>query len=284
MRAKNRIHLYKLPNHSWLPGDWFPVGSKHDHPETVVRRLGARVLVREHKWSEIRTGLRFDYSKEFCGENHPNETWKARDLGIYSNAAIGILAQRADDGDANAALELALLAIVATKRLTKICKNNPELLHPLSRFERGWPIVKMKREKLSESEKELFDRLKLGVDDFVENDTSAKWRLDDAGIIAHSLLSYIRVSRGSLPHGFDNGKITKYIVKKLPYEFDDDEENRAAWWEVAEEILLYSYPNPCAIPELNNLVTTASKRKSPGRLKQAILRKLKSRFMAFAPS
>jgi hypothetical protein len=282
MKKKSaRVELYKLPNHSWLPGDWCSPGSKHDTPETVVRRLGSRVLVRNSTWEQAKQP-RYNYSKEFCGEHRANDTWKPLDLYIEGTSIIGILAQKARDGDGDAALELARLAREATGHLTQICKSKPELFFPLSRLNNSWPVIKRMTAKLSDAEKDLFAAIQLGADDFIElHPQTAKWRLDDAGKIAYGLLNYIRVSRGSSPHGFDNGAISKFVKQKLQRDFDD--ESADDWWEVAKEILLFSYPQPHAIDELKSLVpVNGPKRKSPGRFDQAIFRKLKSRFMAFA--
>ena len=299
MKAKKksgnaRVQFYKLPNHAWLPLEWCPPGAKFDTPEIIVRSTNFGVLVRNSKWEKAKD-LRFDYSKEFCGEHRPNDTWKSFDLYTTGNSIIGILSQRARDGDADAALELARIAGEATRHLTKICKAKPELVLPLSRLRRAWPVIKQKKAKLSDDEKDLFAAIQLGADDFIELDAqTAKWKLDDAGIIAYGLLNYIRVSRGSPPHGFDNGVMSKFVKEKLPRDFDD--ENKTAWWEVAKEILLFSYPEPHAVQELSQLVPmtirrkknrctiTNPKRRSPGVLKQEILSMLESRFLAFAPN
>lgn len=252
------------------------------------------MLVRSCTWEQAKQP-RYNYSKEFCGEHRPNDTWKPFDLWMWGAATIGILAQKAKDGDGDAALELARLAGEATEHLTKICKAEPELVLPLSRLRRAWPVIKHKKMKLSDDEKDLFAAIQLGVDDFVELDAqTAKWKWDDAGKIAYSLLNYVRISRGSPPHGFDNGAISKFVKEKLPRDFNDENANH--WWKVAREILLWSYPEPAEIEELSQLVPLNirrkkdgrmidnPKRKSPGVMKQEILSILESRFLAFAPN
>ena len=179
----------------------------------IVRRLGARVLVRETKWSAAKAGPRYNYSKKFCGENRPNETWEPMDLYIWGQTTIGILGQTAKDGNTAAAEELWRLAVQATGLLTQLCKTKPELLRSVARINRQWPVFRKKNAELSESEKDLFSAIQLGEDDFVELDAKAQWRFDDAGIIAYGLLNYLRVSRGSPPHGFDNGAVSKFVKK-----------------------------------------------------------------------
>ncbi len=201
----------------------------------------------------------------------------------------------ARNGNADAAQELARLAGKATEHLIKICKVRPELVRPLARHFRAWPVIKRRNAKLSADEQDLFATIQLGANDFIELDAqTAKWKLDDAGKITYGLLNYIRVSRGSPPHGFDNGAIGKYVKEKLPRDFDD--ENATDWWKVAREILLFSYPDPHTIQEFNQLVplkirrksdgriVANPKRKTPGKLKQEILSILESRFLAFAPN
>jgi hypothetical protein len=73
------VELYKLPNHSWLPAEWYPPGSQFDTPAIVVRRGAGMVLIRNSSWEQAKQP-RFDYSKKFCGENRPNDTWKSFDL------------------------------------------------------------------------------------------------------------------------------------------------------------------------------------------------------------
>lgn len=279
-----RVELYKLPNHCWLPGDWCPPGSEKDTPERIVRRIGHGILVRNYTWEQAKNP-RSGYSKQFCGENRPNETWKTFDLWTWGDSTIGILDQMARDGNTNAAQELARLAMKATVQLAKICEATPELVRPLSRHFRAWPVIKKVNAELSSKESALFAGIQLGADDYINLDKRAQWRFDDAGSVAHSLLNYIRYSRGKpkfgkLPHGLSNGSMSKLVKKRLPQDFDD--QSADDWWEVAEEILLFSYPDPTVVQELNQLVKAESNRKPRSRFHEAILDVIKRRFLSFA--
>lgn len=267
--------VYGLPNHRWTALE----NAKLHQPENVLRQTKWGALVRERTWN---LETRWDFSKEWCGANRPNDTWKPVDIWIEGDAILSLLAQKAKDGNADAAQELARLASTATVLLSQVCKAKPELLRPLARMKRQWPVIKKKNAELSDEEKDLFNAIQLGADDFIELDAqTAKWRFDDAGIIAYSLLDYIRRARGDKATIFNYGPIGNLAGKKLPREFD--EESAPDWWDFAKGILLATYPEPHAIEELKNLVPVDSpKRKSPGRLDQAIFRKLKSRFLAFA--
>jgi hypothetical protein len=272
------IQIYHLPNHSWLPLDWIKVGSEHDKPEIVVCRTAFAILTRSRAWNQE---IKYDYSKKFCGENRPNETWKTFDLWIQGDHIIGILAQKAQDGSSDAALELARIASMATFRLAKICDAQPKLVRELARLRRAWPVIKKRNAKLSKDEKKLFDQIELGADDFIELDSqTAKWKMDDAGSIAYGLIDYIRAARksaSSRKSTFRYGEFGK-LAKKLG---DFNDRNAKDWWGFARQILLFSYPEPYKIEELNRLVTAKSKLRSPGRIKQAVLDKIKARFFSF---
>jgi hypothetical protein len=75
------------------------------------------------------------------------------------------------------------------------------------------------------------------------------------------------------------GRLGK-TIDELP-QFTTDAAEK--WWTVAREVFLYSYPKPQDVPELAGLVKAKSKRRSPGRIKQAILQMIHDRFVSFAP-
>jgi hypothetical protein len=274
--------LYTLPNHVWLPADWVKPGSEYSKSEHVVRHTDFAVLVRESTWSAAKEEPRINFSKEFYGENRPNETWKLFDLWLYAHHAIQILAQKAKDGSADAALKLAALAGEATELLTQVSKAKPELVQRLARIRRVWPVIKKKNAALSPDEKHLFTAIQLGEDDFIELDAqSAKWRMDDAGIIAYGLLTYVLDARAD-SHLAIYGEVGMLAKKRLVKDFNDA--SAPDWWEFAKDVLLASYPDPTAIEELNQLVKAEGNRKPKSRFKQAILDVLKSRFLSFAPN
>ena len=78
----------------------------------------------------------------------------------------------------------------------------------------------------------------------------------------------------------DYGKFGE-AVERLP-KFTDDSADE--WWKAARVVFLFTYPKPETIPELAKLVKPLTKRRSPGRMKQAILDLLKARFIGFAPA
>jgi len=216
-------------------------------------------------------------------QNYPNDTWETDRLHDWADHAISLIAQKAINGNADAAQKLAIFARKATMFLSDICDADPDLVRPLARIGREWPVIKEKRSKLSEDEVKLFKAIQLGADDFIENDAqTAKWQFDAAAKIAYSLIIYIREARGSSADSYygQHGEAAKNLKS------DFNKESAQAWWNLAENILLSSYPKLHMIDELNGLVPTenktSGKKLCPSTRHQKILRKLKSRFLSFA--
>lgn len=134
---------------------------------------------------------------------------------------------------------------------------------------------------LCDDYKAMFQGLKLGADLPLELHSSARWVWDDPANVAFALLTYLwqaREERLKSLFDVDCGDFGKGM-KRLP-KFTSD--SAPQWWEVAREVFLFSYPEPQRVPELAALVKAPSKRRSPGRIKQAILDLLKARFIGFA--
>jgi hypothetical protein len=200
---------------------------------------------------------------------------------------IATLSLRAQKGDAEAAEWLARLALHSTAALNRIAKAQPALFADFSPYQHAWPVIKSRREALSASEQTLFlHQIKLGEAAFIELDAAtAKWKMDDAGKMAYTLLSDIHWRHGlyNLPHWRTKPCKNAWIaaVQRLP---DFSESSALEWWNLARAFILANSPEPQKVPELNALVTSPSKRKSEGRIKVAILEILKARFLSFAPN
>jgi hypothetical protein len=200
---------------------------------------------------------------------------------------VATLAKGAQGGNAGSAWALASLAQLATHELEHLGRDRPELLRTLARNAHAWPVMKSKRKALSDEEKELFSKIELGADSILELDpATAKWKMDVAGRIAYGLLLCVEHARypvnPTIWNEHRNCKVAT-IAKSLK-PFSDN--TAPAWWDAAELALFDSYPRATLhnVPELNALVTSKSKRKSPGRIRQAILETLQSRFLSFAPN
>jgi len=191
---------------------------------------------------------------------------------------LHILTQTAKAGDALAARRLAYIALDLTTTLDRLAQTNPNLLKPYARQCHAWPVVAMKREMQNNRVKKLFSQIELGADALVELDAAtAKWKPDRAGEIADALLRYVENAR-RFPKRY--GKFGRQA--KALNQFCD--ESSPDWWTLALDALLNSYPQPEKFKELESLVTSRTKRRSPGRIRQAILDVLKARFLSFAPN
>lgn len=178
-------------------------------------------------------------------------------------------------GDLAAASELVDIALDLASLLELIARENPAALASTARRRSAWPVVALAREAQSPRVKDVFSRIKLGEQLFVELDpATAKWKMDRAGEIALALLTYVYTRRC-----FCCGWIGQK-AKSLP-EFCDD--SAPAWWELAQATLLASYPKPDQVKELSRLITNP-KWQTPGRKRARILDVLKARFISLAPS
>jgi hypothetical protein len=124
-----------------------------------------------------------------------------------------------------------------------------------------------------------FAKLELGAGTPLELDKYSKWKQDAATDIAFSLLTYLWKGWRENRSEFSDYAALGERIDELP-KFTDDSSDQ--WWKLAKAVFLFSYPEPQTIRELAALVTTHSKKKSPGRIKQGILEKLKGRFKSLA--
>jgi hypothetical protein len=243
--------------------------------DQLVRNCGDKVLVRVVPPANLEKQIRpSDRSRV------PDKDSPSRDICAEAEYWMTVIQSRALSGDKQAAEELEFLASWAIGTLEDIAEDNPSLLRPYARQQIGWPVSKTMRDRLTETEKELFQRIELGADALIEMDAAtAKWKGDPPAGLAIILLYYLERARSS--KGLDFGAICKKM-KKMP-RFTD--ESKLAWWEVAWSVLLETYPNPHEIPELVKLIRHPVKpRPTPGRIKEELRKVLKARFISLAPN
>src|ERR1035437_7936884 len=189
MKAFSLHPTFCLPNHSWRIQPDVTTKMRND-PARIVRDCGDTVLVRD--------------SPLFAEQNdepqyrtqEPNLNSPSLDLCGEAEYLVELLKFKAKSGDSMSAQELAHIAIEAALALTDIAKTKPEILRPYSQRRNGWPVIKMKRQELTDEEKTLFDKLQIGAQSLIELDSAtAKWKWDDAGRIANGLLFFIQRSR-----------------------------------------------------------------------------------------
>jgi len=253
----------------------------------------------------------FYLTQEYCGNDKPNETWGPDALTSCARAAITLLAFKALKGDGLAAEELAILTTFSTEHLTKVCESKPQLIHPVARRSRKWPVIKEKRAALSNTEKDLFEKIKLAEDDVIENNAQAsKWQFDEAGKIAYSLIVFLRNARNCTADSMINwgppremkqwnvvrglvadhrrGALSKISdLARATLAYDICKSNAEEWWDFAQEhVLLRNYPQILEIEELDKLAPDKNEETGEPLYKstreQKILRKIKSRFVSFA--
>lgn len=269
MKKRARIQPFHLPNHSWIPVDWAAEMDPAQLAERKIRECSIGILL----WNgPLKWGKDLKHTTFLPpGERVTNES-KPFDLWLCADFITGRLEQLAESGDSDSALELARIATAATVALNRIAAKSPKLLLRYSRLRHGWPVIKMKREKLSRAEKELFEAIQLGAEAKIEiNPGASKWDANnDYTKIAYLLFLWVDRYNSNAPP-----------TRRLP-PFSDA--NWESWWKIAEKSFRASYPRPQDIPELNALVTGESKRKYPSTIEQEILERLQKSFHGLAKS
>jgi hypothetical protein len=180
-------------------------------------------------------------------------------------------------GDIDSALRLVRIAVDAATALEHIAEKNPSLLG-VARRRICWPVLAYAKERQPERITRMFERLQLGKALGVElTPGRAKWKQGPATDIAYQLFVYVWFAR-KVP--YCHGSAGQRAKTLKPF----DEDSWKSWWEVAKQELLASYPEPEEVPELERIVTDPKKRRTPGRLRAAILKKIWARFKSLAPA
>ena len=179
-----------------------------------------------------------------------------------------------------AAEELARVIGDACCKMNELARTHPRIFQRFSRELWKWPIMKSTCPEFGDDETALLNRLKIGKDLPLRLDRKALWARqidDEAGRIAWHLLWYIRRVRSeNNTCGANYGEFSK-MADALARP---NRKSAPKWWEVAKAILLYSYAKLEEVDEFKRLVTAKSKRRTSGRIRQAIFDKLKDRFIS----
>ena len=190
------------------------------------------------------------------------------------------LVYRSENGDQEASDALARLLPGVCSKFSKLCKTKPDAFRKIARACWRWPVMMSPHPFLQDDYELLFRELQLGADTPFELHNSARWTTNPASQIAFNLLIYLWMGRKERRDKNTNWGAFGTRLDRLP-RFDSD--SAEDWWAAARAVFIDSYPKPQEISELNALVKSKSKRKSPGRIKQAILDLLHNRFVSFAP-
>lgn len=191
--------------------------------------------------------------------------------------ALGTLAMLARNGDGKALWQFAEIVRNAVAGLNQIAESNPGAIRPFSRRSMDWPMLRSTAPLLCTDEA-LLKTIELGAEVPAQLDQHSKWKPDHAADVAIQLFNHIEAVRRENPVVLENGKRIKFATC-LPSFCQD---TAADWWSVAKKFFIAAYPRPEEVAELDALVTTASKRKSPGRRRTAIREKIRDRFTHLA--
>lgn len=296
------LPLFVLPGYLWIPTWWKP----EPKPSEVFHSIGNAVLVRDggqgeeyfgepsegvkaiSRWSRKRQEA--EITRFFDSDRAPTANLFVRAKEVKSKGATQSLAWKAEallrrliqlshKGNERAASCVAQITMTGCAELSRLANKNPKLLHPVARKCWKWPVAMSPHPLLTEDYKSICRSLKLGEDTPFEIDPSARWQLDEFGKMAFALLVYLwRARSENRVPATDYGELGK-VMDSLP-TFNAD--SAPQWWEVAEKILERHCPDLVKIPELVALVKAPSRRRSPGRMRSYIWRKLEERFVKFA--
>jgi len=178
-----------------------------------------------------------------------------------------------------AAEELASVIGNACCKMNELALKHPQIFTRFSRTSYWkWPVMKSTYPEFGDDEEALLTKLQIGKDLPLRLDQKAQWARwidDDASKIAWKLLWYVWHARSeNNTWGADFGEFSK-MADALARP---NKKSAPKWWEVAKVALLNSYPNLEELDEFKRLVTAPSKRRSPGRIRQAIFDILEARF------
>jgi hypothetical protein len=106
--------------------------------------------------------------------------------------------------------------------------------------------------------------------------TDAKWKMDALGLVSLQLLLWIWQAQHK-PERYGGFGIAALTL--APFS----RQTAHRWWRLARDTLLHFYRHPEQVPQLRNLVTAQSCRDSDVTARTHIIRKLRERFLSFAP-
>ncbi|MHC1765921.1 MAG: hypothetical protein AB9869_16755 [Verrucomicrobiia bacterium] len=200
-------------------------------------------------------------------------------LACVAERALAALASKSRNGDGDALWHFASSAIMAAEGLSQITRANPKALVPVAQGHVRWPLMTSTHPFVSDKQS-LLREIKLGSSyPWLQLDKYSKWKKDTASAIAFELVKYLDEARqDNLEIVFACGSVGR--MRKVLPAFS--KETAEKWWLFAKDALLQSYPEPQNVPELASICTTPSRRKSKGRIKEAIVSKIRKRFFAMA--
>lgn len=119
----------------------------------------------------------------------------------------------------------------------------------------------------------------------LELSRSARWKMDGFGLVALQILLCLWKSRRNFNHdsiyslGDDHDSYGIHAYYIGPFHSD----SAAAWWELALNTFTDFYRHPEQLPGLASCVKGPSANRSPSARRNYIIRKVRERFVNFAP-
>ncbi len=215
-------------------------------------------------------------SEEVSKIAHSNNVVWLRRLAHWSTGRLATLAR---EGNGKALWHFVEGVCASVEGLSQITRANPKVLAPLARGRIRWPMMRSTHPLNCDPDRFL-DDIQLAADVPLQTDKFSKWKPDFAAQYAINLYEHINALRADDSDVWIIQNRKRKHFKDLLPKFTKD--TAETWWGIAEKFLLHSYPRPEKVAEFVKIVTAPTKKKSPGRMKQSILEKIKARFFALA--
>jgi hypothetical protein len=188
------------------------------------------------------------------------------------------LAQRARSGDGKALWYFLKLANEMGEGLWGMMEVNRESMRPFARQCGRWPMMRSTNPRLCAPDEWLSD-LQLGDEVPIQNDQHSKVKPDHAADVARQLFFFLEDQRQrGVMFILPDGKRRKAKDVLPPFTTS----SAKIWWPFAEHTFSRSYPEPEKDEWLSHIASTPSRRRSPGRMREQILTKIRERFLHMA--
>jgi hypothetical protein len=240
-------------------------GNLYRWPETKIKTAKAEPLDTDES-----------AKKAFLTYDTPHEK---NVVTAYADAAkaLSALANLAREGNGKALWQFAEIVNDAVNGLNEIVTSNPDAIKPFARLRSGWALMRSTAPHLCDDDS-LLTKIELGKSLEIQLDKHSKWKPDAAAQVASELKIHIESIRRENPFVFYNEKRVQFSSFYAPFS----RETAPQWWSLAEKFLRSSYPKPEAVAELDAMVTGKTKRKYASSRRNAILAKIRARFIALA--
>lgn len=300
-RRAKAIKRYSVRQHEWVELK----ALKQDNAEMVVRvdETAGIALVRkppvdeqvshrsgklskseidDEKWAINQVLFHLERFEESEKDPECNmDTQEAVNILLAKIASyLKLVISLADMGNLSGMIGVSEVASRTVDNLNRIASSKPRSVQVIAHLRERWPVQMSLHPKLCDDYKSLLKAIELGRALHKDFSPGARWVRDEVGKIAEDLLTFMSNFRKAYIH-LDPCYANLGKEAALLGEFEDKDAARA-WWAVAEKVFLLTYPHPEALPEFAKLVTAASHRKSPGRIRQRFLSLLESRFISYA--